>query len=340
MHTIVLEDFGYFLGKKGERLVVKKKGKVKAEFPVSDVERVIISSSGASVSSAALYLAVDNRVPVVFTYSSGHPFAFVMPTLGHGTVLTRRGQYLNAENETGLHLAKSFVEGKLLNQRILLKMWAKNRTRTDPDVSDFLFEASEHVYAAIDQVKAVSGKLSSITRLEIMNIEGRASSHYWSGIAQILTSNLGFSGRKTKGAKDPFNMILNYGYGILYSEVWSAVTKAGLDPYAGFLHVDRPGRPSLVLDVIEEFRQQIVDRTVVGMATKNMFNPDSLIEDSLLSKGTRTKIVEGVVSRLSDRVQFAGKQIPLSSVIMKQAWAVAKLVRGDASQYTPFSLRW
>jgi len=132
VHTIVLEDFGVFLGKKSERFVVKKKGKVIGEFPASEVERIIVSSSGASMSSSALYLAVEKRIPVAFTYSSGRPFAFLTPTMGHGTVLTRRAQYTEATTVVGSSLVIGFVRGKLLNQRCLLNAWAKNRTRTRP----------------------------------------------------------------------------------------------------------------------------------------------------------------------------------------------------------------
>src|SRR5438477_161295 len=77
-------------------------------------------------------------------------------------------------------------------------------------------------------------------------------------------------GRETRGAVDPLNSALNYGYGVLYAQVEQALILAGLDPYAGFLHADRPGKPSLVLDLIEEVRQTVVDRTVIGLVNRGM----------------------------------------------------------------------
>jgi len=340
VHTIVLEDFGVFLGKKSERFVIRKKGTVIGEFPASEVERIIVSSSGASMSSSALYLAVEKRIPVAFTYSSGRPFAFLTPTMGHGTVLTRRAQYTEATTVVGSGLVIGFVKGKLLNQRCLLNAWAKNRTRTRPDVSEALFLHVSRLDGILEELYHASTPLDDRLRASLMNIEGRGASEYWRGVSLVLPPEFEFTSRNTRGAKDPFNMMLNYGYGILYSEVWSAVNIAGLDPFAGFLHVDRPGRPSLVLDLIEEFRQQVVDRVLVTLTTKNTISAKDVADDDGLSKHTREKLVSAIVGRLSERVTIGKKKIPLKNVITRQAWAAAKFLRRESTKYTPFSLRW
>lgn len=340
MHTIILEDFGLFLGKTGERFVVKKKGKKVAEFPASDVERILISSSGASLSSAAVYLAVDNRVPVAFTYSSGRPFAFLTPTSGHGTVLTRRNQYMNAETTAATHLSSAFIKGKLKNQRNLLYTWAKNRTRTQPATSDKLFDLVTEIDVISEEINEIEGNMSSKKRNSLMNIEGRAASQYWNGASLVIPPEFNFPGRETRGASDPFNMLLNYGYGILYSEVWTAVSKAGLDPFAGFLHVDRPGRPSMVLDLIEEFRQQVVDRTIMAMVTKGKLAFGDVLSDDELSEKCRNMLASDIISRLEERVNYEGKSIQIKNVIVRQAWAVSRFLRGESTKYEPFTLRW
>jgi CRISPR-associated protein Cas1 len=211
MQTIILEDFGVFLGKKSERFVIKKKGKTLAEYPASQVERIIVSSSGASLSSSALYLAVTNRIPVSFTYSSGRPFGFLTPTLSHGTVLTRRAQYEQSGTLVATNLAKGFILGKLSNQKGLLKGWAKSRTRTDINLANRLFDLANDLDQAIEKIEIVDGALDDITRLTIMNIEGIAAASYWKGVSMILPTELGFESRVTRGATDSFNMLLNYG---------------------------------------------------------------------------------------------------------------------------------
>ncbi len=109
-------------------------------------------------------------------------------------------------------------------------------------------------------------------------------------------------GRRTQGATDPLNSALNYGYGILYGAVERACVLAGLDPYAGFLHVDRPGKPSLVLDLIEEFRQPVVDKTVLGMVNKGM--PVTLDEQGRLVPESRRLLAEKVLARLDSPERF------------------------------------
>src|SRR5881409_3033564 len=93
--------------------------------------------------------------------------------------------------------------------------------------------------------------VATVTKPSKRILEGRAAQGYWSQIASIIPAELAWPGRETRGATDPFNAALNYGYGILYGQVEQALTLAGLDPYGGFLHADRPGKRSLVLDLIE-----------------------------------------------------------------------------------------
>jgi CRISPR-associated endonuclease Cas1 len=97
-----------------------------------------------------------------------------------------------------------------------------------------------------------------------MGAEGQAGAAYWRRIADLLPSELGFSGRKGRGAKDPVNQCLNYVYALLYSEVWCAVARAGLDPYFGLIHGSQRDEGGLVFDLIEEFRSPFVDRLVFG----------------------------------------------------------------------------
>ena len=136
-------------------------------------------------------------------------------------------------------------------------------------------------------------------REQLMSVEGRAAQKYWTAIGSIIPSDLQWPGRETRGATDPFNASLNYGYGILYARVEQALILAGLDPYGGFLHADRPGKPSLVLDMIEEFRQTVVDRTVIGLVNKRFAIEQD--DDARLKEATRLKLAE----KLRERIERA-----------------------------------
>jgi CRISPR-associated protein Cas1 len=174
------------------------------------------------------------------------------------------------------------------------------------------------------------------TRSELLGLEGVAGRVYWQGFKMIVEGKAEFMGRVHRGADDPLNALLNYGYGILYGHVWGAVANAGLEPFAGFLHVDRPGKPSLVLDLVEEFRQPVVDRTVIAFIN---LGQKTEMKEGLLDEDTRKAIAEKVLARLASTEEFRGQQYQIRSIVQMQARALVSFLRGKGS-YKPFSFRW
>ena len=192
-----------------------------------------------------------------------------------------------------------------------------------------------------------------------MNLEGRAAALYWECVQRLLPAGR-FTTRNHQGAVDDVNALLNYGYGILYSQVWSALTLAGLEPFAGFLHVDRPGKPSLVLDFIEEFRQPVVDRVVFAMINKRFkvewedpdsdtakaahqsSKPDAETEiptQRRLSQATRRALADRVLARLQETERFERKAQKLCNIIQLQARHLAMHLRRER-EYHPFTATW
>ncbi len=347
MTKIFLDDFGLFLGRKRNRFVVRK-GKERREFPVEDVEDIICMSSGVSFSSSALSLAVKHNVQVVFATYGGWPYAILMPTSMTGSVRARREQFLAYNDERGFVLARGFVWGKLRNQANFLKLLAKNRRRRDEDLARSLYRAGRLIDGVAGRVEGMDGSNIDKRRLDLMNLEAEAARVYWDAIRRVLPGELGFEGRVTRGARDPFNAMLNFGYqAVLFPEVWKAVCYAGLDPYAGFLHADRPGKPSLVLDLMEEFRQQVVDRVLVGLLSRGVVKPSEVLAvgveaegGRVLSKGVVEALLDGFLGRLDFQVMFGGRRGPLKSFIYSQARGVVRFLLGDSVGYEPFVLGW
>ncbi|MCX8177083.1 MAG: CRISPR-associated endonuclease Cas1 [Candidatus Bathyarchaeota archaeon] len=342
---IFLDDFGIFLGRKRNRFVVKKEGAVK-EIVADDVEAIICCSSGVAFSASALALAVQNNIQVVFARYGGWPYAVIMPASMTGSVRARREQFTAYNDERGFILAKKFVSGKLANQANLLKLMAKNRRQTDPALSEGLYEAGKAIDQIIVKVNEEKGLRIDDKRQGLMNLEAEAARFYWEAIRQVLPAELGFTGRETRGARDPFNAMLNFGYQtILFPEVWKAVSYAGLDFYAGYLHADRPGKPSLVLDLMEEFRQQVVDRVLLGLIAKNVIKPDEAIvaeavrDSRILSKEAVKTLLESFQERLDTEVMFDGQKSTIKGFIHHQARRVARFLLREAD-YTPFTLGW
>jgi len=173
-------------------------------------------------------------------------------------------------------------------------------------------------------------------RQELLGFEGVAGRLYWQGFKMIVEDKAEFMGRVHRGADDPLNALLNYGYGILYAQVWGAVANAGLEPFAGFLHVDRPGKPSLILDLVEEFRQPVVDRTVIAFVN---LGQKVEMKEGLLDEDSRKAIAEKVLERLASTEPYRGQQYQVRSIIQMQARALVSFLRGKGP-YRPFSFHW
>jgi len=342
---ILLDDFGIFLGRKRNRFLVKNKGEQK-EFLADDVDLIVCCSSGVALSTSALDLAVQNNIQIVFARYSGWPYAVLMPASTTGSVRARREQFIAYNDERGFILAKKFIAGKLVNQANLLKLMAKNRRQTDPVLAENLYESGRSIDEVNMRIEAESGSNIDEKRQQLMNLEAESARFYWDSIRQILPSELGFKGRETRGARDSFNAMLNFGYQtILFPEVWKAVSYAGLDFYAGYLHADRSGKPSLVLDLMEEFRQQVVDRTIVSLVTKNVIKPDAILateaveEGRVLNKEVIKTLLSSLQERLDSEVMFNGQKGPLKSFVYNQARCVVRFLFREG-EYVPFCLGW
>lgn len=333
---IVLSDFGLSLGKKSERLVVKEKGKIIQEVPLFKLRQVVIQSRGVSVSTDALQTCVENGVPIHFLTLNGTPYATLNSPHLTGTVITRRAQLAAYDDERGLIAGKHFAWAKLRNQANLLKYLAKYRKQKHQQVHERLRQAARELDALANQLIQIEGSNIAEVRTTILNLEGRGASAYWTAFQKALKDDAQFKVRQTRGARDLVNSLLNYGYGILYPQIWTAISLAGLDPFAGFLHVDRPNKPSLVLDLIEEFRQPIVDKSVVAGLNLGL---DWELDDGGLTLETRKDLAKRILSRLDSRVVYKGEKVKLSVVIGRQARSLATFLRRE-SKYKPYVSRW
>jgi CRISPR-associated protein Cas1 len=237
-----------------------------------------------------------------------------------------------------VELAVAFARGKITNQANFLRYAAKYREEAAPGVARRLREAAERVQEAVEDLRHLRGDTAEEVRDQILSIEGRAAQRYWEALGAVVPESYGWPGRVTRGAQDPVNAALNYGYGILYGQVERALVLAGLDPYGGFIHADRPGKPSLVFDLIEEFRTVVVDRTVVGMTTKGMRL--EMDEAGRLTEEARRSVAEKVLERLDAAERYEKKRQPLRVILQSQARHIATFVRGERAAYEPFIARW
>jgi CRISPR-associated protein Cas1 len=333
---LVLSGFGIFLSKKEERLVIRKGKELIYEIPFFRLNEITLASRGITLSSDLIMELCERGVQINFLHGSGRPYAKILSPSLSATILARREQLRALEDERGIKFSRTIVRGKLANQRKLLLYFGKYMKVAAPERFQLIVQAASSLKNLENQVKGIVGESIEDLRKILMGIEGSASRIYWEGVQQILLEKTSFFGRVQRGATDEVNALLNYGYGILYSLVWGAVVAAGLEPFAGFLHVDRPGKPSLVLDLVEEFRQPVVDRTVIAHVNRG---ETVKMEEGLLASETRKIFSQKIMERLESQETYQGKKYQIRSIIQIQARNLASFLRGER-EYHPFSFKW
>lgn len=339
IENLVVEEFGAFVGKKQGRVVVTVKDKTVVEAPLLHLQTIVVASNGVSVSSDVLAACCEEGIPIHFLDSLGRAYAAIYSAGLTGTVRTRRAQLKAYDEKVALVLARALARAKLQNQAGLLRYAAKYRQESAPAVYALLREAMTEVLVKTDEAMRVLPEAAHIETLRepLLAVEGQGAHHYWRGFGALLPQALQWPGRTGRGALDPVNSALNYGYGILYGQIERAVVLAGLDPYAGFIHADRPGKPSLVLDLIEPFRQAVVDRALLNFLNKG--GEIERDEKGLLTEVCRKALAERVLDRLERPTDYQDKQYSLRQIIQMQARELASFLRGDRGEFVPYVAR-
>ncbi|MDB5255235.1 MAG: CRISPR-associated endonuclease Cas1 [Candidatus Nomurabacteria bacterium] len=326
---LLIDTYGTKIGSTGKRIVLSfPQIKEKKEYPVSRLEKIVIMRP-ASLTTNAVQLALDNDVDIVYMGAFGKPIGRIFSSSPKGIVTLRRGQLEISQSEKGFELAKTFMKGKCSNQLYFIEKLA------------FLFNKDFSI--ELKQMTSTLASLGSVPLTkegmqQLLGMEGYIAERYFSCMKKLFR----FSGRKPQG-RDKFNSALNYGYGILYNEIERLCLYVGLDPYLGVYHSDRYGKPSLVLDLVEEFRVAVVDMAVMPlfiekkMGKRDLFDTVGKGQYQLSAKG-KALIVKGVMERLGSKVLWKGKQYTLKQAMEQQIRTLARYFMGREMTHESFSI--
>jgi CRISPR-associated protein Cas1 len=342
MRRLVINDYGLFVGVKGDRVVVRRGDDKVVEVAAGNISQVLITTKGVSLSSAFLRLMLKHKVDFVILSGFGAPMGRLATRRG-GAIELRKSQIEAQKDERGKHLAKQFAKGKLMNQSNLLKSLAKNRRSTKPELASKLEDASRTVLGFVNVIEQMDVNLPSDGfRAEVMSAEARGADSYWEAIGLVFNEYVEFPKRMKKFdmPKDPVNVLLNYGYGLLASDIWMAVEHSSLEPYAGFLHKDSPRRPALVMDLMEEFRQPIVDRVILRIISSMKEKVRELVEEGRLTQEGRKTIIQEFNRRMEEKVTFMNRVLPLEAHVYVQTRRLSEFLMRRASSYAPYTERW
>jgi CRISPR-associated protein Cas1 len=332
---LIVDTQGAQLRKAGERLIVQHEGETTDSVPIGPLQQVIVMGRGVGASTALLYDLVRRGVDVVYqSQNERFGFRLVGPVSKHSALRVRQVQ-VAADPVRALELARAVVAGKLHNQAAILRRCGEG--------------VEEHVERA---ARIILHQASLAERAEtadsLRGHEGSGAAAYF-GVWPALfdAGRWGFGGRAYHPPPDPVNAMLSLGYTLLLNDVVSAAYRKGLDPTIGFFHTVDYGRPSLALDLEEEFRPVVVDVLVLGLLHHGLLEPT----DFERRRGRRKGVIMSddarrfFFSRYQERMEVQvrhpalDQQLTYRQCIERQVEHVARCIQGRDEAYTPLLVR-
>lgn len=324
---LIINSEGVYLSKIGDCFCLKKDGQ-KQEIAAKKVEQILITISTA-LTTDAIELAVENNIDIVFLKKYGKPFARVWHSKMGSISTIRKKQLELSENKMGNVLIKEFLTQKMNNQIEHLNTLGMNRR----DERQLLIrEAVEKIKNQVKNIENIKEDVSiSNIRNSIQGYEGTASRVYFKALSELILPKYKFEGRSKNPAKDEFNCMLNYGYGIMYSNVERACIIAGLDPYIGIMHIDNYNRQALVFDLIEMYRIYI-DKMVFKLFTTKKVKSDQFDEVEggyYLNKAGKELLIGQYNKDMESTIKYKGRNIELQNIIQFDCHNIANRILKD-----------
>jgi CRISPR-associated protein Cas1 len=325
-----------YLALDGENVVIRRDDAEVFRIPLHNLEGIV--TFGYTGASPALMSACAKKdISLCFMSARGHFLARVTGEV-RGNVLLRKKQYSVSEDEKqSVDIARNMIAAKIYNARWIIE----RATRDHPmriDVDRFK-EVSERLYQSLRQLQDCGA------RTLLMGIEGNSAKAYFSIFDHLILQqkeDFVFSGRNKRPPLDKINAMLSFAYTLLANEVAAALETVGLDPYVGFLHSDRPGRPSLALDMMEELRPVYADRLVISLINKREIDAAGFVRQEsgavFMENDARKKILSAWQARKQEVIThpFLQEKISWGLVPYAQSMLLARYLRGDLDAYPSF----
>jgi CRISPR-associated protein Cas1 len=335
LNTLYITTPDSFLACEGENVLIKNDGEVRFRMPVHNLEGIVCFGF-AGASPKLMQLCCERGVALSFLSSYGKFLGRVTGRIS-GNVLLRRTQYRWSDDlEASNRLSRRFISAKIINSRAVLH----RALRDHSEISDNKINNSLNVLARMPErlERAADGDA-------IRGIEGEAANHYFSNFNKLLLvqkDDFRINNRNRRPPTDSMNALLSFLYTLLAHEVTAALESVGLDPQVGFFHRDRPGRPSLALDLMEEMRPHFADRLAVTLVNRNQIKSAGFnIKENgavLMDDNTRKEVLTAWQKRKQEEIThpYLEEKIPLGLVPYVQSLLLARHIRGDIEDYPPF----
>jgi CRISPR-associated protein Cas1 len=359
--VLYVQEPGAVVGRRSEQLVIRIDGDEVRRVPIATVRQVVVFGN-VQVTTEALTTLAAAEVPVAFLTAHGRFLAAVEPAPAKNVSLRTAQHRAFADPARALALSKAVVRAKIANQRTLLMRSLRARREaldgrpTAPAEGGPAgaaeaprpWRASDEP-AAREMAEMAARVASAPDQAALLGVEGQAAAAYFSAFGRMLKPQpagrgFDFAGRSRRPPRDPVNAVLGFAYSVLAKDCFAAVTTVGFDPYLGFYHAGRHGRPSLALDLMEEFRAVVADSVVLSLFNNETLDPWDFLtwRDAFqLNAEGRRKFFGAYQERLADEVTHPvfGYRMTWSRMIEVQARMLAGHVRGELPEYVGFTVR-
>lgn len=339
LNTLYVTTQGAYLNKEGETVVVSVDRQTRLRLPIHTLSSIVCFGQ-VSCSPFLLGHCAEHDVSISFMTGYGKFLARVIGPAA-GNVLLRREQYRRADDlAASAKLARLFVLGKVVNCRTVMSRALRDH---GPRID------AEGLERTVGRFGTLAQRLLREDGLDdIRGLEGRAANDYFGLFDHLIVTQKGdfvFAGRNRRPPLDRVNCLLSFLYSLLYHDVRSALESVGLDPAVGFLHRDRPGRMSLALDLMEEFRPVLADRLALslinlGQVKKGGFQTTESGAVIMNDESRKTLLVE-YQKRKQTEIEhpFLREKLSIGMLPFAQAQLLSRHLRGDLDEYPPFIWR-
>lgn len=338
LNTLYITTPEAYLARDGENVVIRVNEREIFRIPVHNIEG-IVTFGYMGASPALMQLCAERNVGLSFLSAQGRFMGRVSGGV-RGNVLLRRTHYRWADNpQRVIALSRLFVGGKIANSRKVVE-----RFRREHDLG----EESDVAKVSHDLRSAKQLLHQMVSEDQIRGVEGEAANRYFSIFNQMIVaqkSDFTFQGRSRRPPKDRVNAMLSFLYTLLAHDVQSALETVGLDSYVGFLHVDRPGRPSLALDLMEEMRAYLCDRLVLSLINRKQVHAKGFTvhgeQGVVMDDDTRKVLLTAWQQRKKEEIThpFLNEKIPIGLLPYVQATLLARYMRNDLDDYPVFLIQ-
>lgn len=336
LNTLYVMTEGAYIHKERETVVVEVEKKKKLQLPIHTIANIFCFGN-IMVSPSFMGFCGKTGIGLAFFSMYGRFLARVQGRQS-GNVLLRREQYRFADSEEKSSAISSLIIGaKISSSRAVLLRALRN----NPNLP-----AKENIKSTIDKMKKILGSTATVTSLELIRgLEGEAAKLYFAVFDHLILQNKEIFKFKTRNKRPPLdrvNAMLSFIYTLIAQDCVSACEGVGLDPGVGFLHRDRPGRPGLALDIMEEFRSWFGDRLVLSMINlKQVGNKGFTVSESgavLMDEDTRKTVITAYQKRKQEMIlhPFLNEKVEIGLCFHLQAKLMSRFIRGDMDFYPPF----